>query len=150
MNRRTFFTVVPKPMQIWAIIAVVCTVVAGFTVAVLNSDAHELPRHIALYSAGGLLGGIFIATWLLCVGYVYADARDRAMRPVLWSLVVILFPHLLGFLLYFVMRQPLASYCAHCGLTVAQGQRFCSWCGTLQTSSASFPPAVHQAHNAGA
>ena len=30
------------------------------------------------------------------------------MRPVLWVLVAALFPHLLGFLLYFVMRHPIA------------------------------------------
>ena len=144
MNRRAFLAVVPKPTQILAICALACTIVAGIAVAGFNSDPHNLPLHLALYSAGGLVGGIFIATWLLCIGYVYADARQRAMRPFLWSLVVILFPHLLGFLLYFVMRQPLVMHCYHCGLAVTQGQRFCSWCGSQQISPVSLPPLGNQ------
>jgi predicted amidophosphoribosyltransferase len=37
---------------------------------------------------------------------------------------------LLGFLLYFVMRHPIAATCTQCGMTVSNHQRFCSWCGT--------------------
>jgi hypothetical protein len=59
------------------------------------------------------------------------------MRPVLWVLVAALFPHLLGFLLYFVLRQPIASPCAHCGHPIALNQPFCAWCGNAQTPRAS-------------
>jgi hypothetical protein len=36
---------------------------------------------------------------------------------------------------YFVMRHPIAATCTHCGMTVSNHQRFCSWCATSQ-----FPP----------
>ena len=48
-----------------------------------------------------------MAAWTLCLGYVYADAKRRGMRPVLWTLIAALFPHLFGFLLYFALRQPM-------------------------------------------
>ena len=77
----------------------------------------------------GLLTGTLAAIWLLCLGYVYADARRRAMPPVLWTLLAALVPNLLGFLFYFALRKPLAAPCAHCGQLLETGQRFCSRCG---------------------
>jgi predicted amidophosphoribosyltransferase len=41
---------------------------------------------------------------------------------------------LLGFLLYFVMRQPIAATCTQCGKTVPNHRPFCSWCGTSLAS----------------
>jgi len=87
---------------------------------------------MSTYASAGLFGGVVIAAWLLCLGFIFADARRRAMRPFLWVLVAALFPHLLGFLLYFVMRQPIASTCSHCARTMALNQPFCSWCGSPQ------------------
>ncbi|MGC1871574.1 MAG: PLDc N-terminal domain-containing protein [Acidobacteriaceae bacterium] len=77
----------------------------------------------------GLVAGTFLAFWLLCLGYVYADSRRRAMPAVLWVLVAIFVPNLLGFLLYFAIRHPLGSPCSNCGQLIAAEQRFCSWCG---------------------
>jgi hypothetical protein len=151
MNTRPFFQVVPKPVKLWARIIAICAVTIGFGVGVWSTVAHHAsPWTIPLYSAAGLFVGFLFATWLLGLGFVFADARRRAMRPVLWVLVCILFPHLLGFLLYFVMRQPLASPCGHCGQTVPSGQRFCSWCGALQTHSpsADAPPPFGQSPGA--
>ena len=133
MKRRPFFSVVPRTMQGWALAIGLCAVLAGLAVG------HHAPgpgNHMSglTYSAAGLLAGLFLAAWLLSIGYVYGDARERAMRPVPWVFLVILVPHLLGFLFYFVMRHPLASNCTHCGLMVPAGQRFCSWCGTAQTA----------------
>ncbi len=77
----------------------------------------------------GLVMGAFLAAWVLCLGYVYADAQRRGMRPVLWMLIAALFPHLFGFLLYFALRQPMTPRCTKCGQPVTLDQRFCSWCG---------------------
>ncbi len=82
------------------------------------------------WCAGGLAMGAFMAAWTLCLGYVYEDAKRRAMRPVLWTLIAALFPHLFGFLLYFALRQPMTPRCPKCGQPVMLDQRFCSWCGT--------------------
>jgi len=83
----------------------------------------------AVGALGGLAMGLFMAAWLLCVGYVYADAKRRGMRPALWALIAALFPHLFGFLLYFALRQPMTPRCPKCGQPVTLDQRFCSWCG---------------------
>lgn len=141
MNTRPFFQVVPKSIKLWAWINVFTAVAIGLAVGIWATTAHDAsPWTILLYGAAGLFIGILFTTWMLGLGFVYADARRRAMRPVLWVLVCILFPHLLGFLLYFVMRQPLASPCGHCGQLIPSNQRFCSWCGNPQTPSPSANP----------
>ena len=133
MTFRDVLGEIPRPVRIAAPFLGGCVALAGLAVAVANRDdgLHD----VALYSVAGVIGGVALATWILGIGFVYADARRRAMRPMLWALLVTLFPHLLGFLLYFVLRQPLASTCNHCGRTIAATQRFCSWCGASQTAS---------------
>jgi len=104
----------------------------GLAAGYLNSDYGSRQMISLECGLAGLVFGILIALWLMALGYVYGDARQRAMKPVLWVLVALLFPNLLGFLLYFVMRQPIASECGHCGHFVPMEQRFCSYCGTAQ------------------
>jgi hypothetical protein len=135
MRIRQLFSIVPKAVQLWAVVIVDCAVLIGLVVGYQAADQGARLRTMSLDGSAALLVGIVIATWLLCLGFVFADARRRAMRPVLWSLVAGLFPHLLGFLLYFVMRQAIASTCIHCRQTIALYQRFCSWCGNPKISS---------------
>lgn len=146
MNTRPFFQVVPTAVKRWVWIIVFVAVATGFTIGICATAAgHASLWVIPLYSAAGLFLGILFSSWLLGLGFVFADARQRGMRPVLWVLVCILLPHLLGFLLYFVMRQPLASPCGHCGQPIPKGQRFCSWCGSLQTPLGDAPSPFGQA-----
>jgi hypothetical protein len=142
MKLRRFLDLVPKPVKLWAIVLMACTVLIGLTAACKTAPSADLPRIALIYGAASLAFGCFLAIWLLSLGYVYADARRRAMRPILWVLVAALFPHLLGFLLYFVLRQPIAATCPHCGMAVSNHQRFCSWCGAALTTpvSTSQPP----------
>lgn len=128
---RRFFEVVPKPVQLWALVLVGCTVLIGL-VAGYKGGEQAVLRTMSVYGSAALVFGIALAIWLLCLGFVFADARRRAMRAVLWVLVAALFPHLLGFLLYFVLRQPIAATCTQCGKTGPLPQRFCSWCGASQ------------------
>jgi hypothetical protein len=146
MSIQRFLSVVPKAVRISALTLVVCGTLVGLMVGSFWPFIQH--RHFGAGAATlGVLGctaaGVFlsclIATWLLCLGYVYADARRRAMQPVLWVLVAIFVPHLLGFLLYFVLRQPIPSMCPHCGQTISIHQRFCSWCGKPHTPQP--PPA---------
>jgi len=127
---KRFLSIVPRAVQIWASILVGCALLIGLVVAYETADQGAMLWTMSAYGAAALVLGIVVAVWLLCLGWVFADARRRDMRPVLWVLVAALFPHLLGFLLYFVMRQPIASSCTHCGQTIPLHQRFCSWCGT--------------------
>jgi hypothetical protein len=134
---RKFMELVPKGVKVAAVVWMCAIVVLG-TVAggMFLQDSVIVGRHMpvvagaAIGAAGGLAMGLFCAAWLLCVGYVYADAKRRGMRPLLWALIAALFPHLFGFLLYFALRQPLAPKCPQCGQPVTLDQRFCSWCGT--------------------
>ena len=141
MKRRPFLSVVPKAIQIWALVLVGAAVSIGLVIggrtAGAGAGAGELLTTMSIFGGVALLFSSVMAVWLLGVGFVYADARQRAMRPVPWVLAVIFFPHLLGFLLYFVMRQPITAICTHCGMAVSPYQRFCSWCGTSQVPQAS-------------
>lgn len=139
---RRFLNVVPRAVRIGAGIVVACGVLVGPVAGLIERTTEHHPHGPAAMLGAGSLGlvlGLFlsclIAVWILCLGFVYGDAKRRAMRPVLWLLVVILFPNLLGFLLYFVMRQPMGRACSACGRTIPSFQPFCSWCGNPQPMS---------------
>jgi len=76
----------------------------------------------------GLLLGLMLGCYLLFIGYINRDSKRRGMSPVLWTLVAILVPNLLGILLYFVLRQPLQISCPQCGNAVQAGFNFCPRC----------------------
>jgi hypothetical protein len=129
MKIHQFLSIVPRPVRRWALVIAGCAGLIGVAVGYHAADHGSGLRTMAIAGGAGLFAGIVTAAWLLCLGFVFADAQRRAMRAVLWVLVAALFPHLLGFLLYFVLRQPIPSTCTHCGQTLPQHQRFCSWCG---------------------
>jgi hypothetical protein len=76
-----------------------------------------------------VLPGIPLFITVLLVGYVYADAKRRGMPYVLWTWLVVLIPSAIGFILYFVLRDPLLVNCTHCGAQVRHGFAFCPKCG---------------------
>jgi hypothetical protein len=140
-----FLSVVPKALRVAACAVVCCAVLIGVVVGITHGQYVQGCRVAG--ALGGLLGmgigllaGSFAAIWLLCLGYVYADARRRAMPAVLWTLIALMVPNLLGFLFYFALRRPLASPCPKCGHAIAAEQRFCAWCGHQATSSPSSQP----------
>jgi zinc-ribbon domain/Phospholipase_D-nuclease N-terminal len=149
MKLRRFLSIVPKTVQLWASVLVGCALLIGLVVGYRAADQAADPgaaiRTMSIYGSAALVLGVVLAIWLLCLGFVFADARRRDMRSVLWVLVAALFPHLLGFLLYFVLRHPIAATCTHCGMTVSNHQQFCSWCGTslVPSDSTSGPLAAN-------
>jgi H+/Cl- antiporter ClcA len=145
MKVRQFLDVVPKPVKTVAGITLVCAVLIGVASVLMEAMNHgrisvhavSLPALASYIGRGvgfGLVGGAFCAIWVLCLGYVYADSRRRAMPPVLWTLIAAFIPNLLGFLLYFALRRPIALPCSHCGQAITPEQRFCSWCGSQGSS----------------
>jgi hypothetical protein len=86
---------------------------------------------------GGLAGvglsipvlSLFIAGYIMLVGYVYGDARRRGMPAGLWALLVVLIPNLIGFIVYFILRRGLFAPCPQCGRGAETGQIYCSACG---------------------
>ncbi len=148
MKINRLLSVVPRNVRIGAALFAGCAPLAGLILGSFERTLDHLPSDptatllaMGIGVGAGLFIGSLFAIWLLCVGFVYGDAKLRAMRPALWVWIVILFPHLLGFLLYFVLRQPITSTCPHCGQKIPQTLRFCSWCGNPQTPSAPGGPA---------
>jgi hypothetical protein len=133
-----FLGVVPKAVRIWAVVLVGCALLLalamGIWTAVQSIDLSTTIGTMVIYGIAALVVGAILAVWLLCLGFVFGDARRRGMPPVLWVLLAALVPNLLGFLFYFVMRQPIAAICAHCGGTIANHPRFCPWCGVSLVS----------------
>ena len=76
----------------------------------------------------GLLAGIGGVVFLALIGYVNRDAKRRGMSPVLWTIVVLIIPNALGFILYFILRQPMRRACPQCGYFVESGFNFCPHC----------------------
>jgi hypothetical protein len=143
MRAHQFLSTVPKALRIAACAIVCCAVLIGVVLGITLRPVHcpTAPHALnGLTGLGmGLLAGTLAAIWLLCLGYVYADARRRAMPAVLWTLIAIMVPNLLGFLFYFALRRPLLAPCPKCGHAIAPEQRFCAWCGNEMASSASSP-----------
>ena len=143
MKAHQFLSTVPKAVRIAACAIVCCAVLIGVVLGITLRPVHCPTAPHALNGLSGLgmglLAGTLAAIWLLCLGYVYADARRRAMPAVVWTLIAMMVPNLLGFLFYFALRRPLASPCPKCGHAIAPEQRFCAWCGFEIASPLSSP-----------
>ena len=132
MKAHRFLSVVPKRARIAACAIVCCAVLIGVAVGFTHTSPQSIgwPVLGRMAAVGtGLLTGSLAAVWVLCLGYVYADARARAMPAVLWTVIAAMTPNLLGFLLYFALRRPVAVPCPKCGHAGTTEQRFCPWCG---------------------
>jgi hypothetical protein len=90
----------------------------GFTIREFMA-ALPLTAVILLVLAG-LVGAI---------GYVYGDSKRRGMNPTLWTLVVIFVPNFIGFIVYFLVREPIKGNCTGCGRSVSTTAAFCPHCG---------------------
>jgi RNA polymerase subunit RPABC4/transcription elongation factor Spt4 len=75
-----------------------------------------------------LFVGIIPAFLVLLVGYVNRDAGRRGMRRALWTVIVIVFPSAIGFILYFLMRKPMEVTCGRCGSLVSSRVNYCPRC----------------------
>jgi ABC-type Fe3+ transport system permease subunit len=77
------------------------------------------------------LVALVFGSFLLLFGYVNRDAKRRGMNSTLWTLLVILlFPayFAVGFIIYFLMREPLPYPCPQCANTVGARFNFCPNC----------------------
>jgi hypothetical protein len=78
----------------------------------------------------GFLIALLVFTYGFLVSYVYGDAKRRGMRYVIWTLVAALVPNALGFIAYFLLREPLLQMCGACGATARRDFAFCPSCGS--------------------
>lgn len=75
---------------------------------------------------------IFLAIW------TYTDAKNRNLNAILWTVLVLFVPNLLGLLLYFLVgRTSPAVICCNCGVKIPATSKFCPNCGA-EVSNTSF------------
>ena len=73
---------------------------------------------------------LLVFVYILLVSYVYADAKRRGMRYVLWTFIAVLVPQAIGIILYFILRDPLPVTCPSCHSSALKSHTFCPSCGT--------------------
>jgi hypothetical protein len=135
------FRIIPR----WLIVLVILLFLAAQVIAILaNLDAaqhggvifppelqHD-PAMASLALAGIVTGvSLVLASIIFLIGYVNRDAKRRGMNSALWTiLVIILLPAwgFIGFVIYFLMREPLPYNCPQCGATVGARFNFCPDC----------------------
>jgi len=135
------FRIIPR----WLVVAVFVLFVAAEVIAYLvNTNTAlnggqvfppELKDNLVLASLalGGLVAlmSFFMATMIFMIAYVNRDAARRGMNSALWTLLVlILTPSslIIGFVIYFLMREPLPYPCPQCSSTVSARFNFCPNC----------------------
>jgi hypothetical protein len=99
---------------------------AAFTAFVFVADEPPMELRILL----GLLIAAIMFTYGFLVTYVHGDAKRRGMRHVLWTVIAFFVPNALGFIAYFLLREPLLQPCAACGATARKDFAFCPQCGS--------------------
>ena len=74
---------------------------------------------------------IIVALLPLLIGvYVYRDAKRRGMNAALWTLIAILAPSLIGFIIYLLVRGNYSNLkCPRCAATVTEQYVVCPKCG---------------------
>jgi hypothetical protein len=91
---------------------------------------HPVAQSFALAGIVTIVS-LFFATFIFLVAYVNRDAKRRGMNSGLWTfLVIVLCPayFAIGFIIYFLMRQPLPYNCPQCAATVDARYNFCPNC----------------------
>lgn len=77
-----------------------------------------------------IFASIFALLPILIGVYVYRDASRRGMNAVLWTLIAILAPSLIGFIIYLLVRGNYSNLkCPRCEATVSEQFVVCPKCG---------------------
>ncbi len=121
------------------VFAVICLYLVaealGLTVLIAEEGLPwpQLSYRMNLLALAGAITGVSIpiACLIFLIGYVYRDAKRRGMNAGLWTvLVVVLLPAYLGigFIIYFLLREPLPYPCPNCHATVSARFNYCPSC----------------------
>jgi len=135
------FRIVPKGL-VWTMVALFLIAQAiAFSVNYWNfyhngdifaPEVRDTPWLSYLALSGVItLVSLVVASFTFLIGYVNRDAKRRGMNSALWTLlVIVLLPAwtFVGFLIYFLMREPLPYPCPQCGTTVGARYNFCPNC----------------------
>jgi len=121
-------SVIPRTARF---IAACVWVVAGLALLVISQRDHELangPHAMRIFVM--VFPPLVLFIYALLIGYVYADAKRRGMRYVMWTLLAMFIPDGIGIILYFVLRDPPMRACPGCAQLAKSGFTFCPHCGT--------------------
>jgi hypothetical protein len=132
------FRIVPG----WLKVLVAVLYVAAVPIAIIGNLAQgdemfppELRGNAVLASLAiaGLVTvmALVLATFIFMVAYVNRDAKRRGMNSALWTLLVLILSPgwlIIGFITYFLMREPLPYPCPQCGNSVGARFNFCPNC----------------------
>lgn len=135
------FRVIPRGL-VWTVIGLfVIAQVVAFLVnrwnfvhygEIFPPDFQDYPALAYLALAGIVTAmALFMASLIFLIAYVNRDAKRRGMNSALWTLlVIVLLPAwtFIGFLIYFLMREPLPYDCPQCGKPVGARFNFCPNC----------------------
>jgi hypothetical protein len=129
------------PQWIWWLMAVLYGIALVATIGAnrmgLIEEGGTWPPGHDSFQATLIMAAVVtaIAIPVTCViallGYVNQDAKRRGMNSTLWTLLVtMLLPAwlLMGFIIYFLVREPLPYHCTGCGAMVSARFNYCPSC----------------------
>jgi len=126
------------PVVMVVVAALLFVGMQALLLVLFRHDSHPppLPVQVPIAFVAGSVLGLF----MLLVGYVNGDAKRRGMNSKLWTFLVLFIPNAIGFIIYFVVRQPVMGACPQCGTTVNAAFNYCPKCKFL------LHPACPQCH----
>ena len=88
---------------------------------------------LASFALAGIVTmvSVFFAFFIFMTAYVNRDASRRGMNSALWTILILIFLPtwgLIGFVIYFLMREPLPYPCPQCSASVSARFNFCPNC----------------------
>ena len=114
----------------WSIVLAIAVFIAWQVITfkiLLPLDPH--PKPLPFVTFWSIFIGIFFAFYMLMIGYVNTDARRRGMSPAFWTIIMLfLLASGIGFIVYFLLRQPLVQNCPKCMEKLESDFNFCSRC----------------------
>jgi hypothetical protein len=121
------------PGWVWFVAVLAAMVGVAFLIHLGMHPHHGKPPSPPIFFILGVpVLACFVVCWILLLGYVNRDAARRGMSPALWTLICIFVANGIGFIIYFLLRKPMARYCNKCGFRVEEGFRFCPSCSSPQ------------------
>lgn len=126
------------PRTAWFIALSFYLVMSNLAFFVLTANDKEMrkwPEFARFAFSYGIW--LLIVAWILMVGYVYADAKRRGMRHVMWTWLAALIPDAIGIILYFILRDPMPKPCPRCSTAMPAKFVFCPNCGTAMQPTCS-------------
>lgn len=134
---REEFRIVPRWLKVLCVILYLIAIAIAVLVVHYSPEARPADLRDDVVTATiaviGIVTGISIilATFILALGYVNRDAKRRGMNSALWTLLVlVLSPGYvgIGFIIYFLIRDPLPYPCPRCSQPVGPRFNFCPNC----------------------